>query len=246
MATVTNKNGVLPGDADFYAWGLSDQKVMGGRESNDVRAVGTQSFAFPSASDPNRQLLVFAVNTYARWSNASSNEFDIYVDVDNDGVDDYIVVGVDQGAVQTGSFNGLMGAFVFSTRSSGASIAFLATAPTDSSTALIPVLSSQLCRSREPCLSMTSPRITYHMVSFDLTNGGAKEVAGSARYNVWSSAISQGGFVTVAPGDTDATTTIAIDSAEWALTPAKGVMVVTFDNDSGASEAQLLDADVKK
>ena len=42
------------------------------------------------------------------------------VDVNGDGNDDYIVVGVDQGAVQTGMFNGVMGAFVFSTRSAGA------------------------------------------------------------------------------------------------------------------------------
>jgi hypothetical protein len=36
----------------------------------------------------------------------------------------------------------------------------------------------------------------------------------------WSSAISQGGFVTVAPGATDATTVISVNSAESRLTPA--------------------------
>ena len=72
-----------------------------------------------------------------------------------DGVDDYVVVGIDQGAVQTGAFNGIMGSFVFSTRSAGASIAFLADAATDGSTALLPVCSSQLCRTGEPCLSKT-------------------------------------------------------------------------------------------
>jgi hypothetical protein len=240
VATVTNRRGGIDGDADFYAWGLAARTVPG-RVSNDVRAVGTQSFAFPSAADPNRQLLVFAVNTFDRWSNASTNEFDIGVDVDGDGIDDYVVVGVDQGAVQAGAFNGQMGSFVFSTRSPGASLAFLATAPTDSSTALLPVLSSQLCRAKEPCLSTATPRITYNVTAFDLLNGGVKVVPGRAKYNVWSSSISQGGFATVAPGATDTSNAIAVDSAEWALTPAKGLMVVTLDNKSGASEAQLIE-----
>jgi hypothetical protein len=190
--------------------------------------------------DATRQLLVFAVNSFNRWSNASTVEFDIFVDVDGDGIDDYVIVGVDQGAVQTGSFNGRMGSFVFSTRSRGASIAFLASAPTDSSTALLPVLSSQLCRKGEPCLSAASPRLTYRAVSFNLLNGGSKVVAGSAKFNAWTSSISQGDFVTVAPGATDASTTISVNSAEAARTPALGLMVVTLDNKSGPDEAQLI------
>jgi len=258
VASVTNKHGAIAGDADFYAWGISDTRINRdddgdaedgdhtGKASNDVRAIGVQSFPNPTAADLNRQLLVFAVNTFNRWSNASTNEFDIYVDVDGDGKDDYIIVGVDQGAVQLGSFNGVMGSFVFSTRSPGASIVFLAAAPTDSSTALLPVRSSQLCRTGEPCLSkLSNSRLTYHAVSFDLVNGGTKVVAGSAKYNAWSSSISQGGFVTVAPGAADATTVISVNSAESNLTPALGLMVVTFDNKSGADEAQLIRVGVK-
>src|SRR4029453_1195679 len=101
-------------DADFYAWGLFDKKVKGGKSSADVRAVGAQAFQW----DATRQLIVFAVNTFDRWSNASTNEFDIYVDVDGDGRDDYVVVAVDQGLVMTGTTpNGRLGAWIFSTRS---------------------------------------------------------------------------------------------------------------------------------
>jgi subtilisin family serine protease len=253
VATVTNRRGTIAGDADFYAWGILDGQDNNGHHqndarnvTNDVRAIGVQSLPFPSGTNPTRRLLVFAVNSWNRWSNASTNEFDIYVDVDGDGVDDYVVVGVDQGAVQTGSFNGLMGAFVFSARSPGASIAFLASAPTDGSVAELPVLTSQLCRTAEPCLSSSAnPRLTYHAVSFDLVNGGTDQVKGSAKFNPWTSAISNGGFATVAPNATDATNTIAVDSAEWALTPALGVMVVTLDNQSGAGQAQLIKVDVK-
>jgi hypothetical protein len=133
-----------------------------------------------------------------------------------------------------------MGSFVFSLHSGRANINFLATAPTDSSTALLPVLSSQLCMSGEPCLSAAKPRITYNAVSYDLMGGNVNVVNGSAKYNVWSSAISQGGFATVAPGGSDSTNTISVNSAEWAKTPALGLMIVTLDNKNGASQAQLI------
>ncbi len=242
-ATVTNKHGAIAGDADFYAWGLSGNNSPG-RVSNDVRAVGTQSFDW----DGTQQLLVFAINTYNRWSNAATNEFDLYVDVDGDGVDDYIVFGADQGAIQTGTPNGRMGSFVYSLNSGRISINFLATAPTDSSTILLPVLTSQLCLAGEPCLSAASPRITYSAVSYDLQSSppGVDVVSGSAKYNVWASSISQGGFASVAPGATDSSNVIAVDSAEWKLTPAKGLMVVNIDNKSGEGEAQLIKVEVEK
>jgi len=246
-AEVTNKHGVIPGNADFYAWGL-EGKNDPGKASNDIIAVGVQSFGFPNAADPNRALIVFAINTRDRWSNASVNEFDIAVDVDNDGTVDYVVVGADQGAIQTGTANGIMGSFVFSTRSGGASIAFLADAATDGSTALLPVTSTQLCRAGEPCLNKNAnPRLSYSAVSFDLTATVDPDVVpGIAKFNVWNSAISTGGFATVAPGGTDTTNVIQVNSAEWALTPALGVMVVTTDNKAGTEEAQLIKVDVKK
>ena len=242
VATVTNKHGAIPASADFYAWGLQGQKVKGGKSTNDIRAVGAQSFDW----DGTQNLLVFAVNTYSRWSSPSSNEFDIGVDVDGDGIDDYIVVGADQGAVQTGTFNGVMGTFVFSTRSAGATINFLATAPTDRSIAELAVLTSQLCRTGEPCLSAANPRITYHATGFDVVNGGGIDVPGVGKFNVWSSSVSTGGFAVVSPGGSDASNAIAVNSAEFALTPALGLMVVTLDNASGEPEAQLIDLKLKK
>jgi hypothetical protein len=234
IATLRN-GGAISGDGDFYAWGLEDGRDAG-KVSNDMRAVGVQSFPF----DPTNRLMVFAVNTWDRWSNASINEFDIFVDVDNDGTDDYVVVGADSGAITTGEFNGDMGAFVFSTRSAGASQAFFAAAPTDSTVALLPILSSQLCRTGEPCLSSSNPRLTYSAVAFDLDAGGVDEVPGTAKFNAWSSSISQGMFVSVPPG-TSTTVPVSINPAEWALTPAKGVMVVTFDDRAAqGDEADLL------
>jgi minor extracellular serine protease Vpr len=236
-ANVSNPSGPIAGTADFYAWGVEDGEDQG-LASNDVRAVGVQSFT-PAQTGLPAQLLVFAVNAWNRFSNAAVNEFDIRVNVDGDNTDDYIVAGVDQGAVQAGVFNGRMAAFVFSTRSPGASVQFFATAPTDSSTALLPVLATQLCRTGEPCLNAANPRLRYRINSFDLRLGTVDAVPGAGSFNAFSSSISHGMFATVPTGASGGVP-VTINPTEWAQTPALGVMVVSLDNRAGKDEAALL------
>ena len=236
-ATITNKNGGISGDADFYAWGLSAPKSNDKtNQTADIRAVGVQ--AFPTSAS--QAFLVFAVNTYDRWSSPSVNEFDIYVDVNGDGTPDYVVIGIDDGLITAGTFNGQFRGFVLDLRTNKlTSNNFLSTAPTDGSTAEILVLASQLCQTGSPCLSSSNPRIAYQAAGFDLFNGGSKGVPGVGKFNVWSNAVSTGDFVSVAPGKTG-TSTVTVNSAEAAQTPALGLMVVTLDNKSGGDEAQLI------
>ncbi len=102
------------------------------------------------------------------------------------------------------------------------------------------MLSAALCRAGEPCLNAGNPRFAYSAVGFDVTETAAPdEVDGIAKFNAWSSSISQGGFATVAP---DATVNVPItkNAAEWALTPALGLMIVTPDNKAGVDEAQTI------
>jgi minor extracellular serine protease Vpr len=235
-AKLTNAGGAISEDADFYAWGLSDPSDSSGAE--DVRGIGVQSFQ--DNPDNTRRQLVFAVNGYHRWSTASTQEFDIYVDVDNDGTDDYVVVGVDRDRIQTGSFTGrVVGSFVFSLSTGNGTIVFNAAAPSDGTTELLPIRSTQLCLAGDKCLSAASPRFTYHAFGFDILSDAVDAVNGTAKFNAWSPAISQGDFVPVAPGAT-VNEPVTISPAEWAQTPALGAMIVGTNNKAGADEAQLL------
>jgi hypothetical protein len=81
--------------------------------------------------------------------------------------------------------------------------------------------------------------LTYHISSFDITGGPSDIVAAVAKYNAYSSSISQGDFVTVPKGAT-VTDPVSINPTEWAQTPALGEMIVTLDNRAGAGEAALL------
>jgi subtilisin family serine protease len=229
-ATVTNRRGVVAGAADWYAWGLSDSRDHG-LGSNDLRAVGAQTF-------PGDGVLAFAVSTQHRWSNAASNEFDIFVDVNGDGTDDYDVVGIDLGAITTGDFNGQMAVAVFDQRTGAGSIDFLADAPFDSSTLVLPVLFEQLCAAGSPCLSASNPRLVYHIQSFGLTDNTTDTIDGTAAFNAFTPAISNGMFDVVNPNES-ATETVTVNAAEFARTPARGLMIVSHGNAS-RDEAQLI------
>jgi len=81
--------------------------------------------------------------------------------------------------------------------------------------------------------------LTYHAFGFDLLSNFVDAVAGTAKYNAYSSAISQGDFVTV-PKGASGTVPVTVNPTEWAQTPALGEMIVTLDNSAGKGEAALL------
>ena len=110
---------------------------------------------------PSDGVLAFAINTFKGWSTIEQEEFDVSIDTDGDGFADYVVFNADVGLVSTGSANGQVGAFVENLKTKALSVNFLADAPTDGSTIVLPVLISDLG------LSSTSPRFTYTVKSFD-------------------------------------------------------------------------------
>jgi subtilisin family serine protease len=227
---LVNAGGAIAGNGDFYAWGLSGTRQ--GVRYFDVRAVGVQTNpGFPTATD---SLLVFAVNTFDRFSNPAIGEFDILIDTNGDGVPDYDVIAADLGLL-TGAANvaGEMVVAVVNLNTGAASINFFADAPTDGSTVLMPVLASSLG------LSPSSSGFSYQVQYFNNFYGTTALVPGTASFDVFNPSISNAMFVPVAPGTT-ASVPFQVVPAQWAKTPALGLMVVTQDNRSGGSQANLL------
>jgi minor extracellular serine protease Vpr len=225
---LSNRNGVIAGNGDFYAWGLKNPKTGTIEAAFEPRAVGVQTNPI-SATD---SVLVFAVNTYGRFSNPASGEYDIYIDVNGDGVYDFILFSADVGAVETGTATGQIGTFLLNLATGAEFAEFAADAPTDGSIVLMPVYASDLG------ISTTNPRFTYTMNAFDDTGAG-ESLTGTASFNAFAPAISNAMFVPVAP-NANADVPVTIDPVEFKKTPAIGFMVVTEDNVSGASEANLL------
>ena len=234
--TVTNPNGVIAGSADVYQWGLQDkddvnEAVLGG-SGYDLQAAGVQSFDLGGGEE----LIVFALSTHDRWSNAAVNEYDVLVDVDNNGQPDYAVIGYDLGALTTGSFNGTPASFVVNLATGALSFTgFAASAPTDSSTYLLPVVSSDLG------LTAANKGFSYSVQSFSLEGAGSDAMPGTARFDPWNPALvsdEEFPFRVVAPGGTDSFD-LAMSATAYAKQKPLGVMIVSPDDAAGA-EVQLI------
>jgi subtilisin family serine protease len=239
-ATVRNASPAVAGTADFYAWGLRGHNKKAGTAG--LRAVGVQSFdLFTGAScsaTGGPCLLVFAVNVFGRWTTPVLNEYDILIDADNDGKFDFVAAGL-------GLTSGRVAVFLFDFNTGAQlsqSFIFLASAPTNESTILLPVIAGDMG------ITAGKPRFTYGAQGFDGFTGkfdflGETQTAAvsrdAARFNPFTNAVSTGAFVALAPRST-ASVPLTIDPAEFRLTPARGVMVVGMDNFSGKSEANLL------
>jgi subtilisin family serine protease len=249
-ANLTNAAGARTAGATFYAWSISDPNE--GHGQTDLRAVGIRSLSCeavygPAAGClPGEQYLVFAINTWERFSNAAVNEYDIKVDVDGDGTTDYLVVAGDYGLIATGSRDGRLATFVFDYRTGDGSIFFNPVTATDNSTITLPVLTEQFApmsaaavTAGSPTWDPASPAITFKASLYAGRAGTDDLNSAAASYNPSTPAISSGQIATVAPNAT-ASVPVTITAAEWAHTPALGVMIVALDNAAGAAEATLV------
>jgi hypothetical protein len=238
-ATVRNHSPAVTGSADFYAWGLKGtHKKLG---TAGLRAVGVQSVdlytgdACTASGGP--CVLVFAVNTFGRWTTPVPNEYDILIDANGDGKFDFV-------AAALGLTNGRVAVFLFDFNTGnrlGQSFTFYADAPTNESTILLPIVAGDMG------ITAKSPRFTYGAQGFDGFTGNfdflGETTTGAvgpdaARFNAFTSAVSTGAFATVKPRST-ASVPLAINPAEFALTPPLGVMIVGMENFSGKKEAEV-------
>jgi subtilisin family serine protease len=227
---LTNRSSTVAGSGDFYAWGLRGTHANLG--SIGLRSVGVQSFD----NGPRfGQLMVFAVNTFGSWSNAATNEYDILLDVNGDGVPDFDVIAIDVGLATTGSFNGQVGVIVLNLATGAAAVEpFLAYAPTDANTLLVPVVASHVG------VTAGNPRFSYLIQSFDHVGAlGSDAILTPASFNAFNNAISTAAFASLPPGGA-AAVPITIDRAEFAKTAALGVMVVSTENTTDEQRQALL------
>jgi subtilisin family serine protease len=232
-STLLRNRGLHDGAADVYAWGLSSRDTVPGIAS--IRAVGVQSqpgsFCDPSISNKER-CLVFAIDGWHQWSNAAAAEFDIAIDTNGDGATDFVVVSLDLGLVETGSFNGVDASFTFD--AAGNLIdAFLADAPLNGSVIELPVLAGDLG------LKSSSAAFSYSVTGFDPITGNVDAVAGQALYNAFSPSVSNAQFVPL-PAGASATLALTVDTRLQTRAPALGWMVVSLDNRNGAPQAALI------
>jgi subtilisin family serine protease len=70
----------------------------------DIQYVSADAFVFDA--DAGENMLLFGISTYENRSHPINVEHDIYIDIDQDGLDDYVAFNADLGLLQTGTIDG--------------------------------------------------------------------------------------------------------------------------------------------
>ncbi len=216
--------------ADFYALGATDGRDTPG--AADLRALGVQVLpgeVLGGAADD--RSLIFAVSTWGKWGNPGENEIDVAIDRDDDGVPDAYIIGVDLGLLIDGSPEGIFVALVLDGAGNIVDV-WNTVAPMNSSTALLPVLASEIG------LSDGAGDFTYSAASYTAT-GSEDVIDAVGSFDAYDPAQSTGEYVPLAPRDrTEVTLTADSNVPGW--------LVVSFDDEGGADQADIIKAKVRR
>ncbi len=235
-------NGTHASFADVYAWGLSDPRDLPSAvtATNDVRAAGLQVLPvefLTGVPDANDRGLIFAINTYGRWSAGYQNIFTISI-FGNGPDPDFSVIGIDFGLASTGELSGEPVSIIVDADGNVVD-AWTADAPANGSTILLPALASDIGR--------TDPDSTvdYELVADNLSDSSnpsdafEDEVEGRASLSVFDPAVSTGDFIPLNAGGSD-TLGLSVNEAGQGDNPSLGWMIVALDDVNGASQADLV------
>jgi len=261
-ATVPLTNaGIHSGNADVYAWGISDvgRDVGSGRErigrgnrgvgqpedNIDIRAAGVQvlprealcgTAAVGTCGKAGDRSLIFAINVSGRWSSPSVTEYDIEIDLQNDGRPEFFVVGIDFGAAGTGTSDGRFASIVYNAAGRRVN-AWVAEAPFNGSTMLLSTLASDIG------VTEATPTFRYSITSFSLeySVGEAEliDVTETATFRAFEPPVSSGDFIQLAPGQS-APLNLSVNRQRLPETDVYGWMIVTQDDPNGAPQADLI------
>ncbi len=230
----------VPGAADVYAWGFQDpagDDVVRGGQAPDIRAVGVQAFpdVDPFPTEPTAQGVgVFAINSHERLGTASAAEYDVLLDVDENGSPDFAVVGLDVGLVTVGAFTGEFASVTFDLSTNTPIRALLAGGAVNSSTVTLPFVLSDVG------VGAANPDFLYDAATFTLAaESGSDEVDGRAAFDVVDQPVETGQFVEV-PARASVDWTAAVDVEQLVQTPVAGWMVVYAQNRTGSRQAELI------
>jgi minor extracellular serine protease Vpr len=215
-----------------YALGPTDASGDG-KNGTDIRAAGVQVLPYDfldSTADPSDRSIVFAVNMHDRFSTAAPHEIDVAVDTNGDGSAEYVVFGYDYGYMTTGAYSGMYVSFVEDLALKEITNAWLADAPLNGSTVLLPALASDLG------LAAGASAFTYKVVAYDGFTADASDSTYSSRsFDAYAPKQSTGQFKKV-----NARSSTYISAWFNRVSTVRGWLVVSMDDRNGYYQADVV------
>ncbi|MDO8365101.1 MAG: S8 family serine peptidase [Actinomycetota bacterium] len=220
--------GVHYGSYDTYQWAITDGANDTGDPTGivpDIRDVGVQSFTIPGLGD----LAVFAISLNDRVTTHATMEYDVYMDVDGDFVEDYAIWAVDNGLLLGGAPDGLLTAFLVDVHGAPFLVdAFTAYAPANGGVVELPVLLQDMPELSGP--------INFYVLGWTVLAGLAPDITADGVFDPYNPAVNNGDFDYLDPHTTTFLPT-TVDLAAAADQGALGWLVVSVDDAAGAREA---------
>lgn len=153
----------------------------------NLQAVGVRLVCISKpCSSPGNFGVQFAITTFGQRSHPDvPAEFDVQLDVNNDGVPDFVIFNADIGLETTGTDSGQNGVFIFDVANGTASGPFFfATADLDSANMIFTAPLGALVSSAGPALGLSTP-FTFSVLAFDnYFTGNLTDLIGPMRYEL--------------------------------------------------------------
>jgi hypothetical protein len=199
----------------------------------NIRATGAHAFDFP----PFGRVLEFAIATWGLRSVANMMVTEVWIDADQDGIPDYVVVVGDLGVLTTGAFDpaGTMVSAVFELKSGRGFLEFIVANPRNTAVQTGPILLDDLNflgqRFGAPQINATNPTFSYFVDTTDLETG-AIDVTRSATFNAIQPELDTSPNFLLLP----AGTSMRID----VLGDEGSLLVLFYGNVAGPAQSQIL------
>jgi subtilisin family serine protease len=199
----------------------------------NIRAVGAHAFDFP----PLGRVLEFGIATWGLRSVANMMVTEVWIDANQDGTPDYVVLVADLGLLLTGSFDpsGRMLSVVVELKSGLGFPEFIVDNPRNTAVQTAPILLDDLNFLGKtfgaPQINATNPTFSYFVDTTDLETG-AMDVTRSATFNAIQPALDTSPNFLLLP----AGASVRID----VLGDEGGLLVLFYGNVAGPAQSQIV------
>jgi minor extracellular serine protease Vpr len=217
-------NGVGTAQLDGFALvATSPRQAPGGpgeqSPTPDLRAVGVNTF--PGACGGTNFLWEFAINTWERQSHLLPVSFLVYLDINQDGIDDFVVLNRDLSGLGTIS-DGRQVSWVVNLATGAASAFFFAEHATNSANTVLRACGSQLGLTAADLLNTN---VNMDVIAQDFYFGGPGDFVGGITVTPFGERFV--GFTSDIPGKSSAVLPVADYGLFPGNSPELGLMVIT-------------------
>ena len=238
VLNLTNSGAATAATVDVYALGATSPQIDAGFAPRpgdnyaiiDLKSVGTQYC--PSCAGPGADLVLFAINTWGARSHPNyPAEFDVYIDTNDDGVDDFVLYNRENGAFASSGQNVVA---LLNLNTGATVIRFFSVSDLSSSNMIMLALLSDLGIT-------AATKISYQVFAFDnYFTGALTDVSDRATVTLGAPRFfADEEFFSIPAGGAKALTVNRNAAGDAASPSQSGLLLMYYDGKTGAEASAI-------